>query len=349
MQDLGREHVFGGLIVHNTHCAQAQTFPPRSATVQMCSELEIAALVLHVATYNEPACKLYDSLSFERLRKHLGYYTLPPERSPLPPQTKFDAFLYGIRVEAAHTHTGPVTQSTQGRAQVHWLQQGLAALLALSPLAHCVARQPERALPPRTDSPGIWTDAVGTASKDGGTGRAEQHRNDSDVHWEARSCAAASNAGASQEQHRRLRHEVALWACCDHAQQWLAQRHAASSMLRGTASAQSEGRLPQHGADCHSMSSSSQLRHRYAGSACCCDAPPCDCATRAHAGCTASAACSVGMPDESYTHDLKGDNHRATPEPRHVGKQGDLAWYHRLFGTPQGQAHLHAALPRPYR
>ena len=49
--------------------------------------------MLYVATYNASAWKLYD-LSFERLRKHLGYHTLPPEQSPLLPQTKLHGHVH---------------------------------------------------------------------------------------------------------------------------------------------------------------------------------------------------------------------------------------------------------------
>jgi hypothetical protein len=69
-------------------------------------------LALHVATYNSAACKLYQRLGFQRLRKHLKFYHLNGDRSPGPRgQTTFDGFLYALPLVDTGTGAAPELQS----------------------------------------------------------------------------------------------------------------------------------------------------------------------------------------------------------------------------------------------
>jgi hypothetical protein len=104
--------------------------------MQISRKQAAVAVLLHVATYNAAACALYEKLRFVCLRTHLDFYAFSPDRTPLPPQTRFDGFLYALPLvqsgEAAHTRAG-----AQQLPTLLWLSRGWSAALAAVPFARC--------------------------------------------------------------------------------------------------------------------------------------------------------------------------------------------------------------------
>lgn len=99
----------------------------RCAALQEGEARNAAAVVLHVAAYNAEACALYASCNFSRLRKHLRFYSLNSDRSPIPNQTIFDGYLYAQ----------PLVDVTEPPvAAGSWLSRGWAAI-ASQPMLEC--------------------------------------------------------------------------------------------------------------------------------------------------------------------------------------------------------------------
>jgi hypothetical protein len=91
--------------------------------------------VLHVASYNAEACALYTSCNFSRLRKHLRFYSLNSDRSPIPNQITFDGYLYAR----------PLVVVSPPAATWSWLRSGWAALASL-PMVECFGIREDTAL-----------------------------------------------------------------------------------------------------------------------------------------------------------------------------------------------------------
>jgi hypothetical protein len=54
---------------------------------------------LHVISHDVGALRMYESLGFEVVGKHVDFYTLDPAQIPVPGKTRYDAILLGRTCE----------------------------------------------------------------------------------------------------------------------------------------------------------------------------------------------------------------------------------------------------------
>ena len=133
--------------------------------VQFAETQGAVAVALHVAGYNAAACTLYERLGFVRLRTHLDFYHIAPERSPLPPQTRFNAFLYALPLvtrQRGRYHNSATASTSMPSLQRLW--DGWQATWQQLPFALCAGGRPQShaggaALPPLTSVAGNRTAA----------------------------------------------------------------------------------------------------------------------------------------------------------------------------------------------